>query len=39
MFGHKWEKQYSNLNLKKIRIMLLGGSTGEAFDVKILENY
>ena len=38
MFGHKWEKQYSNLNLKKkIRIMLLGGSTGEAFDVKILE--
>lgn len=38
MFGHKWERQYNNLNSKeKIRIMLLGGSTGEAFDVKILE--
>ena len=38
MFGNKWEKQYSDLNPKeKIRIMLLGGSTGQAFDVKILE--
>lgn len=38
MFGNKWEKQYSDLNPKqKVRIMLLGGSTGQAFDVKILE--
>ncbi|MDA9210268.1 hypothetical protein N9O72_00920 [bacterium] len=38
MFGHKWEKQYDKLKPKeKIRIMLLGGSTGEAYDVNILE--
>lgn len=39
MFGHGWEKKFSNLEKKKKpRIFIIGGSTAEGWDNDILEN-
>lgn len=39
MFGHGWEKKFSNLEKKKKpRILIIGGSTAEAWGTEILEN-
>ena len=38
MFGNNWENQFDNIKPKqKFRIVLLGGSTGQGFNINILE--